>query len=187
MSTIPTAPGLPFDWPALTERAQGPFRASIKAYLGRRWGQGDEAEELAGRVIGSGEVGWTEGLEERGQPWMATHPLAVALRDLRGGLRTLIRRWTGLGPPKDGKKALRLSKETHGGAELGTLVLGDAPAAFAAAAQGAPLLIVEGEVDTLLALALVKAGLIQQADYPVGSQALPWQAKDQRVELATTE
>ena len=92
--------------------------------------------------------------------WIARDPdrrAAFALRDERGEVWTLERRWTAPAPPIDPEnnpKAKRLP--TRGDEREAVAIFGRVPDAVAAAARGEPIYLCEGGPDTLAAAAVCR-------------------------------
>ena len=99
---------------------------------------------------------------------------AFALRDERGDVWTLERRWTSTAPPVDPSttpKALRLRTRSE---EAGRLaIFGHLPDAVAAAARGEPVYLCEGGPDFLAAAALCRLDGRGAAIGSHGHSALP--------------
>lgn len=79
-------------------------------------------------------------------------PLLIAVRDDRGLVRQISRRWIAPGSPTDGKpKAMALAADFAGSSESwgGVMVYGSIPQAVHAASMGEPIYLVEGAPDYL--------------------------------------
>jgi len=143
--------------------------------ISARWGSGPEVGELVDAMLSEPfMVGWSPGFEGKEQPWLSTHPLVVPLSDADGVVRSAVRRWIG-GPRSNEKpKALQLSRDLT--KHEGPMYLGSVPEAVAAVLGGAPLIIAEGEIDTLLLHSMARAGQIRGGvvGFPGGSMSTRW-------------
>ena len=115
-------------------------------YFKRRWRNDDCAEEALQFV------GWSSGLKTDYWKKYPHHLLLVPLRDKNGSVVSGVRRFTGHG--KAGIKSIRISNEAVSLASGTPVWFGDPPPAAAKYAAGSTLYIAEGEVDTLLLMAL---------------------------------
>lgn len=89
----------------------------------------------------------------------------IAQRDAAGVVRTLRCRWHRDGPPGDGgAKTMALPQWAVGpSAEWGLSLFGRVPAVVDAARRGAPILVVEGGPDYLVAASLARLGVVGAA------------------------
>jgi len=133
--------------------ATGAQSQHLFAYFRRRWGNDDLAEEAVQFA------GWTAGFKQDYWTSYPEHKLLIPLRDKGGAVASGVRRFTGYGETKI--KSLRLKNEMVG-LEPGTVVwFGDPPPAAAKYSAGKTLYVAEGEVDTLLLMALRELNLIE--------------------------
>ena len=162
-----------WSWDELSSRAAADYAGDVAAYLRSRWGTSEDVDELIGELLDAREVGWSAGLQAKGRPWMGSHPLCIPLRTMDGRVVSVMRRWTApTKPPVDGKKALRLrSDQVLVDPPLGekdrqpTMCYGSIPdiARVLRGDTAAVLYLAEGEVDYLLAAALIRARKLRGA------------------------
>lgn len=144
-------------WRALAEHPAG-WADTVRRHLVARSWPAALAERVAAHpdVIGRARLASSVPDAAR-RLYAAIHSgrgLWVVLRDMDGRPRDVAARWTSEGEPEGGLKGRRLSKHTRG--EIaGPVVFGDVPRVVEAARAGRPVVLVEGELDYLAALAVV--------------------------------
>jgi len=121
-------------------------------YFKRRW----HSDELAEGALK--HIGWTAAFPQEYWKRYKQYNILVPLYDKDGAVVSGIRRFNGIGSKK--LKALRIPNEAVALPSGTPVWLGDPPPAAAKYATGATLYLAEGEVDTLLLLAMREAGLI---------------------------
>ena len=122
-------------------------------YLARRWGDEDLAK------IARRHVGWTADI--KGRYFNRNYHLMVPLRGKDGAVATATRRY--VGASKVDNKSKRLPNAAVGLASGTPIWFGDNPDEVKSKAAASTLWIGEGEIDTLLLLALREKGLITGA------------------------
>tara|TARA_R110000824_G_scaffold123407_7_gene281218 strand:+ start:1401 stop:3743 length:2343 start_codon:yes stop_codon:yes gene_type:complete len=142
----------PVDLRVIWEKSHASAQDEIacKEYLIRRWGD----EEFASQALKY--VGWTASLKQN--YFSRNYYLFVPAWDKDGELVTGIRRYVGFGNVD--KKSKRLPNSAVG-LDKGTQIwIGDNPTEVGDKCGGSNLWICEGEIDTLLMLAMRDAGII---------------------------
>jgi hypothetical protein len=146
-------------WAAL-EGQRDAYRERLALYLAEVRGWPAELAEAGARVLGWAWIPADCPELPRPLAWTARDAdrrAAFALRDERGEVWTLERRWTSPAPPADPEttpKALRLRTRSE---EAGRLaIFGRVPDAVAAADRGEPIYLCEGGPDYLAAAALCR-------------------------------
>lgn len=146
---------------ATLEGLRDAYRERLTLYLAEVRGWPAELAEAGARVSGWAWIPADCPELPRPLAWMATRDAdrraAFALRDERGEVWTLERRWTAATPPANPEttpKALRLRTRSE---EAGRLaIFGRVPDAVAAADRGEPIYLCEGGPDYLAAAALCR-------------------------------
>jgi len=144
----------PLDFATAWVRAQEEALKShaLSVYLDSRWG-----DSRVGALV-KGMVGWTQALP---RPYFGrSHHLLVPLYNSEGEAISGVRRLT---TDTHGPKSKRLPNAAMGIKKSTSVWFGDNPAEVADKAKGSILWICEGEIDTLLMVALRELGKISGA------------------------
>ena len=137
-------------WTEMQANAQKPkYAPHLLKYFMHRWGD----EEVARAALH--DVGWAS---RRHSVLLKSHPLIVPLYNENGVCASLVRRAIG---PVDKPKSLRIPNAACGVASGTPLWFGDKPSLFASPLTDHTLWIAEGEIDTLMLMALRRMGRLQ--------------------------
>jgi len=133
--------------------AASPGSRALYDYFNRRW-RSDEMAEFAVK-----HVGWLSRIKTPFFARTRQHLLMAPLYDELGVVVSGVKRFTGFG--EQTLKSIRFPNEAVGLASGTCVWLGDPPPKAASYAAGSTLFVAEGEIDTVLLMALREAGLIE--------------------------